>query len=380
MKDRAQNIYYCTHSNLSDLSYGGCINDNKFIISIPSSFNIIKVFPSRNEDNSLSFLNSLKMILKLIMVSLKPHQVFVIRATRPGFIPVFLKKVMKHKFILNMGCTPFSTIERKAFYINPSYRAKYSVLTKMLLKLEFQFEKYLVRRADLIFVENKQAKKIVEKYGGDSVKIVIAPYYVQNYFLTTKDLTYNYNDGKPLIVGYTGRFHKYDKLAPLIDATKILKDKGFPIFIKLVGDGLTKAEIQSKVSKLDLKENVQFLGAQPHHMVSKVIDTEHVLILPMVNNICPSTVPIKMLEGIIKGKVILTNKAGNIKSLFNPYTELVLEDFSDPNLIADKIIEIARNYSKYQKNAQILREKHLKTHNEEYFRKQVLKNINLIKG
>jgi glycosyltransferase involved in cell wall biosynthesis len=379
MKDRAENVYYCTHSNLNNLSYGGCINDNKFIVSIPSEFNIIKVFPNRNEDNSLSLLNSLKLILKLLKLSLKSNQVFVIRATRPGFIPVFLKKVRKHTFILNMGCTPFSTIERTAFYKNPSYKPKHKILTKFLLKLEFQFEKLLVRNADLIYVENEQAKKIVEKYGGNSLKIVITPYYVQDYFLTTKELTYNIKDGKPLIVGYTGRFHKYDKLGPLIDATKLLKDKGFPILIKLVGDGPTKTEIQRKVNNLGINDKVDFLGSQPHEMVSKIIDTEHVLILPMVNNICPSTVPIKMLEGIIKGKVILTNKAGNIKSLFNPYTELVLEDFSDPHMIAEKIIKIAQNYKKYYDIAQILKDKHLKTHNKDFFRKQIVKNLSFIK-
>ncbi len=115
-------------------------------------------------------------------------------------------------------------------------------------------------------------------------------------------------------------------------------------------------------------------------MVSEIIDTEHVLILPMVNNICPSTVPIKMLEGIIKGKVILTNKAGNILSLFNPYTDLVLEDFSDPKIIAERIIDIAHNYDKYQKNAQILRNRHLETHNQEYFCKQVVENLRTIKS
>ena len=116
---------------------------------------------NRNEDNSLTFLNSLKLLLRLIKFSLKTHQVFVIRATRPGFIPIFLKRLMKHTFILNMGCTPFSTIERTAFYRNPSYKPKHSLLTKIILKLEFQFEKLLVRNADLIFVENEQAKKIV---------------------------------------------------------------------------------------------------------------------------------------------------------------------------------------------------------------------------
>ena len=378
MKDRVDNIYYCTHSNLNDLSYGGCINDNKFIISIPSNFNITKVFPNRNEDNSLSFLNSLKMVLRLAKLSVRSHQIFVIRATRPGFIPVFFKKLKKHRFVLNMGCTPFSTIERHAFYRNPSYRPKHRLFTNILMKLEFQFEKYLVRKADLIFVENQQAKKIVKKFGGESSKIVITPYYVQSYFLTTKEIKYNFNDGKPIIVGYTGRFHKYDKLGPLIDATKLLRDKGFPIVIKLIGDGPTKAEIQNKVKNLNLENNVQFLGPQPHEKVSKINDTEHILILPMVNNICPSTVPIKMLEGIIKGKVILTNKAGNILSLFSPYTDLVLEDFSDPNLIAEKIIDIAHNYEKYNKNAQILRNQHLETHNQEFYCNQVVKNLKSI--
>ena len=227
MKDRVDNINYCTHSNLGDLSYGGCINDNKFIISIPSDYNITKVFPNRNDDNSLSFLNSLKLAFKLIKLSMRSRQTFVIRATRPGFIPIFFKKLRKHKFVLNMGCTPFSTIERNAFYRNPSYKPKHWLLTSILMKLEFQFEKYLVRMADLIFVENRQAKKLVEKFGGNSSKIVIAPYYVQKYFLATKELKYSFKNGEPLIVGYTGRFHKYDKLTPLIDATKILKDQGF---------------------------------------------------------------------------------------------------------------------------------------------------------
>ncbi|MFX1569669.1 MAG: glycosyltransferase [Promethearchaeota archaeon] len=380
MKDRVENINYCTHSNLSDLSYGGCINDNKFIISIPSDYNITKVFPNRNKDNTLSFLNSLKLILRLIKLSMRSRQTFVIRATRPGFIPIFFKKLRKHKLVLNMGCTPFSTIERNAFYRNPTLNPKYRLLTNILMKIEFQFEKYLVRKADLIFVENKQAKKLVEKFGGKSAKIVLAPYYVQDYFLTTRELKYNFKDGEPLIVGYTGRFHKYDKLAPLIDATKILKDQGFPIIIKLIGDGPTKIEIQNKVRSLNLKDNVQFLGPQQHEMVSKIIDTEHVLILPMVNNICPSTIPIKMLEGIIKGKVILTNKAGNILSLFNPYIDLVLEDFSDPKIIAEKIIDIAHNYDKYQEKARVLRNRHLKTHNHDYFCNQVVENLRTIKS
>ena len=375
MKDRAKKINYCTHSNLNDLSFGGSNNDNKFIVSIPSKFKINKVFPNRNKDNSVSILNSLKVVLKLVALSTKPHQIFVIRGTRPGFIPILLKKFMKHKIVLNMGCTPFSTIERRAFNKNLSYKIKNNILTKIFLKLEFQFEKLLVRKADIIFVENVQARMIVSKFGGDSSKFVLIPYYVQKYFLTTKNIPYELKNGDPLIIGYTGRFHKYDKLEPLIDAIKILKEKGFPIILKLIGDGPTKIENQKKVMYLDLKDEIIFLGSQKHQNVSKIIDTEHVLVLPMVKNICPSTIPIKMLEGVIKGKIILTNNSGNIKSLFNPYYDLVLEDFSDPNLIAEKLVEISNNYEKFHINAQELRDRHLQKHNQTFFQNQIEKTL-----
>ncbi|MHA1915030.1 MAG: glycosyltransferase [Promethearchaeota archaeon] len=378
-KEKKNTIYYCTHSNLEDLSYGDSNNDNKFIISIPLEFKVGKVFPERNEKGAIMILSLLKVIIKLFLLSMKSNQKFVIRGTRAGIVPLFFKKILKHTIILNLGCTPFSTIERIAFSKNPSFQSKSSVFTRIRLKIEFQLEKLVLRNADIIYVENERAKNLVNRYAKAISKIIIVPYYVQDYFLTTSDLIYKFDDGKPLIIGYTGRFHKYDKLDPFIDALKILKDQGFPFLTKLVGDGVTKTAIQEKVHKLDLLDNVKFLGAQAHQEVSKIIDTEHMLILPMVSNTCPSTVPIKMLEGIIKGKIILTNNSGNIKSLFTPHTELVLDDFSNPHIIAEQIINVAKNYHEYHKFAQILRNKHLKTRNSDFFKNKILKSLDHIK-
>ncbi|MHA1883765.1 MAG: glycosyltransferase family 4 protein [Promethearchaeota archaeon] len=379
IKERKKIIYYCTHSNLKDLSYGDSNNDNKFIVSIPREFEVEKVFPERNEKGTVSLFSLLKIIIRLLMLSIKSNQKFVIRGTRAGIIPFFFKKLLKHIIILNLGCTPFSTIERIAFSKNPSFQTKPNAFTKIRLKIEFQLEKLVLRNADIIYVENEKAKNLVNKYAKGDATIIIIPYYVQDYFLTTTELNYNVDDGKPLIIGYTGRFHRYDKLDPFIDALKILKEKEFPFLIKLVGDGVTKKKIEEKARRLDLLDSVKFLGAQEHQEVSKIIDTEHMLILPMVSNTCPSTVPIKMLEGIIKGKVILTNNSGNIKSLFKPHTELVLDDFSNPHKIAEQIISIAQNYLKYHKFAEELRTRHLKSRNSEFFRNKILKSLNHIK-
>ncbi|MFX1478910.1 MAG: hypothetical protein ACFFCI_12335, partial [Promethearchaeota archaeon] len=251
-----KNVYYCTHSNLDDLSYGDSNNDNKFISSIPSEFNVVKIFPVRNKDNYVNIFSFLKLILRIIFLATKKNQIFVIRGTRLGIIPAFFKQVMKHTILLNVGCTPFSSIEKIAFSKNPSYKSKSNLLINIFLKLDFQFEKFVIRHSTTLFVENVNAGRIAKKYGGSSLNIVLLPYYVQDYFLTTKAANYNFSEGKPLIIGYTGRFHKYDKLEPLIDAVHILKNIGFPIILKLVGDGPTKKIIQEKVNNYDLNDNV----------------------------------------------------------------------------------------------------------------------------
>lgn len=375
---RYSQVYYITGSNMDSITSGSSVNDYKFFSSIPKKYKPILIYPKENSSKKLTFKSYLIFILKILKLSISYSKIFIIRSLWLGWILAFLKKIMKHKIILNMGCTPFYSIENLILRNNPQYSKNNNKLVKLFFLVIFQFEKFLTRKSNKIIVENNKAKNLIKKYGVNESKVFVAPYYVQDYFLTTKNLKFDFPKKKPLIFGYTGRFHQYDQLEPLIDAMQILKMRDFSFFLKLVGDGPTKLKIQNKVQSLKLENNVIFLGIRKHNEVSKIIDNTHVLILPMVKNLCPSTTPIKILEGIIKGKIILTNNSGNIISLFKPYTKLVLNDFSNPNEISNKIIEIAKNYQDYSKLAQNLRNKHLKTHNRLYYSKQIEMVLNLL--
>lgn len=70
----------------------------------------------------------------------------------------------------------------------------------------------------------------------------------------------------------------------------------------------------------------------------------------MLNNICPSAVAIKILEGVMKGKIIITSNSGNNISLFLGNNDLILED-STKESIAKKIKLVINNYEKYKKIA-----------------------------
>lgn len=373
MINQKTRIFYLTHSNLKDLSFGDSINDNKFINSIPSHFKIFKMFPIRNQKQMISHIELMKFILRITIASLRLKQIFIIRGTKPSFIPFLFQKIFKHKIILNLGCTPFYTIERREFLKNPEYNFKFNKIRKFILKLEFQFEKYFLRNANEILVENEKAKKLVTLYGANNSKIQILRYYVQNYFLTSKKIKYNY--GNVFKLGYTGRFHKYDCLLTLIDAIKILKENNYSIKLYLIGDGPTKEEIEYKIKKLNLNENVTLLGSQSHKNVSRIIDKLHCLILPMVKKICPSSIAIKILEGIMKGKIIITTNSGNNKSLFTPFYDLILEKIN-PSELAYKIVEVMKNYNKYLLLAEKIRQKQLKIRSFKIFNRKLMKILN----
>ena len=182
-------------------------------------------------------------------------------------------------------------------------------------------------------------------YGANPEKIKITPYYVQDYFLKSKNL--NFERNKDFFkIGYTGRFSLYDLLNPVIDAVYLLQKQGYKIKLFLIGDGITRTSMELYVKKRGLEEDIIFLGSKPHREVSELINQYHCLVLPMLNNICPSAVAIKILEGVIKAKVIITTDSGNNSSLFLGNNDLILKECTS-NLLAEKIKLVYENYKKY---------------------------------
>jgi glycosyltransferase involved in cell wall biosynthesis len=317
----------------------------------------------------------IKFIGQIIIKSLLGTQIFVTRSPRPAYIPTFFRKVLKHKIIVYMGCTPLKYYEKMSFWRNKEFRQNSKKINRILAYFEFILEKYVLRNADYFLIENKKAEFIIKRFGCDVSKIILLRYYVQDYFLQGSNPEYKNNS--PFLIGYTGRFNPYDNLSVIIDSIQILKKKNLNIILYLIGDGPIKKKIENKVIRLNLGQNIIFLGSQTHENVSKLIDNYHCLILPMVNSICPSTVAIKILEGVLKGKIIITNNAGYNKQFFNPYYDLILETLS-PRILAQKIELILQNYRLYLDRAQIIRDNQIKIHNKANYNSVINNVINRV--
>ena len=131
----------------------------------------------------------------------------------------------------------------------------------------------------------------------------------------------------------------------------------YKILLYLIGDGPNRRFIENLVIKKSLTQNVLFLGSKSHKEVANLIEDYHCLLLPMYNNLFISTIPIKILEGVMKGKIIITTDSGNVISLFLGNTDLILK-YTAIESIIQKIKLIIENYEKYRKIAENLSKSH----------------------
>lgn len=366
-------IVFCSYSSITRGNHGDSINNKKLYNALPSCFKIKALSPKETVNNKVNLKSLMKFIFNYLLNVIKPNNIFIIRGSKLSLIPVLFKKISGNKVIVRLGCTPLMFVEKMAFKMNNEYKVKGSIFSKILDYIEPYLEKFVLSYADKFIVENDKAEKIISFYGAKKDRIEIIPYYVQDYFIQGKNPNYNI-EKDTFVVGYTGRFKDYDLLLPIIDAISILKKEGYQIKLNLIGDGPKRNQIELKVKEKNLRTNICFLGAHPHKKLAEMINAYHCLVLPMLIKLCPSTISIKILEGVIKGKIIITTKSGNNSSLFFKDYQLFLDQPSAEG-IASKLKFLMNNYDEYNKIAGRLKSMHINQRKKLYYKKEISRVI-----
>lgn len=370
-------VIFITFSNLKSPSNGESVNDKKFYNAIPLDYQKMAIYPNYSKNDFVSYIDFFDFIKKYLKVIFSLNIIIITRGIKLSIIPLILKRFIPKKIVINLGCSPLWLVERRAWESNPEYKLNKNFFEKMYHIIEPHIERYALRHADKFFVENIKAKKIIEIYGAVSKNITIIPYYVQDYFMIGANPKFE-KQKDFFKLGYTGRFRGYDIIDPIIKALSILKSEGYRIKLFLIGDGPSKQRIERLVHSNDLIKNVEFLGFKPHKEVSELVDQFHCLVLPMLRNLCPSTIAIKILEAVMKGKIVITTDSGNNKTLFLNNMDLIIDNLTG-ELIASKLMLIINDYNKYRKIAESLSEYHKKYRTKQFFEKKLNYDLEKIK-
>jgi len=371
-----QRVVFCTFSDFKAGNQGDSVNDRKLFRAIPSDYEKIAIYPKYKEGNKIDIKSLFKYFIKYVKEIVSSKRIFITRAPKLALFPIILKKLFHNKVVIRMGCTPVVFIERRAFTRNPEFHTSKNLFKRLFYFLEPHLELYAIRHADGFTIENERAKNMAIFYGAKPEKIKITPYYVQDYFLNRANLTFEKKKDF-FNIGYTGRFSLYDLLSPIIDAIFLLTEEGYKIKLFLLGDGITRKSMELYVKERGLEENVIFLGSKSHREVSDLINQYHCLVLPMLNNICPSAVAIKILEGVIKAKIIITTDSGNNTSLFLGNNDLILKECTS-NLLVEKIKMVYENYDKFNDISINISEYHKKNRSKQIYTEKISELLNEI--
>lgn len=147
---------------------------------------------------------------------------------------------------------------------------------------------------------------------------------------------------KPLVIVNSGKMNDNRKgQDTLIKAVKILRDKGYDVRLKLIGDGIMRKDFEQVAADLNVAEHVEFCGWKTGYAeVQKVLQASHVFAFPSLGEGLPRSVIEAMANGLI-----------TVASDVDGITELLSEDLmvheNTAEAFAMKLAAVIKDWEKY---------------------------------
>ncbi len=154
-----------------------------------------------------------------------------------------------------------------------------------------------------------------------------------------------HGDGRPLNVVAMADFVEVKGHRDLLEALKLLKDRGPLIRVDLAGDGPLRIEIERQIREAGLSKCVALLGTLPHARLLHDLRTHRwdVAVLSSVaTEESQEGIPVSLMEAMAAGLPVLSTRTGAIPELLAEGAGLLVEG-GDPVALADALEELARN-------------------------------------
>ena len=175
-------------------------------------------------------------------------------------------------------------------------------------RLEFLIKKTIFNLSDGIFLYNNYARELMINIGFKEEKLFVihnsldynTQLNIRNNLTPSSIFTNHFNNSNSNLI-FIGRLTKVKKLDLLLDAIKILKDKGCEYNITFIGNGSEKEFLQKRICELELDNNVWLYGT----CYDEIINAE--LIYNADLCVAPGNVGLTAMHTMVFGTPVLTH-------------------------------------------------------------------------
>ena len=313
----------------------------------------------------LSILKQIKIVIDLFFNLLKTTKLEdpdILHAHSPvfnGIAGLLVSKITKKPLVY----------EIRGFWEDAAVDTKSTTEKSIRYKMTRLMETLICNHADKVTtICNSLKNELIERNIANE-KITVIPNGVNiDQFQIIEDrnadLVKKFGLHNQLVVGFIGSFYPYEGIDLLLEAVKVLSDKGLSIRCIIVGGGPEEEALRGLSRKLDIVSLVTFTGRVPHNKVPEYYSVIDLLVYARKSKrITELVTPLKPLEAMSQKRPFLASNVGGHKELIiDGETGLLFEKdslddlvnkilhFSESKLEIDQILENGYNYVKTKKN------------------------------
>ena len=131
----------------------------------------------------------------------------------------------------------------------------------------------------------------------------------------------------------------------LVDACRMLEDRGLDFRCDLVGDGPLRARIAAQIAGRGLGDRVRLLGAQPRPAVARLLAEAHVAVL--ASHPTPDGkregIPVALMEAMSAGLPVVATAISGVPELVEPDVSGLLVPSGNPRALANALQRLAHD-------------------------------------
>ena len=197
--------------------------------------------------------------------------------------------------------------------------------------------------ADLVVTLGEAMREEIVARGVPADKVLIVPNAVSEDFLQPLPDAGALREALGIkpdehVIGEVSSLVPHEGIDTLLQATRLLKDRGLPVRALIVGDGPERAALQRQAADLGLREAAIFTGRVPATKVREFHALLDVFVVPRTpDRVCQLVTPLKPVEAMASGLCVVTSEVKALAEIIKPDVTGALTIPEDPVALADTL-------------------------------------------
>ena len=212
-----------------------------------------------------------------------------------------------------------------------------------LYQLNRDLETRCMLAADLVVTLGEAMREEIVARGVPADKVLIVPNAVSEEFLQPLPDARRLRSQLGIkpdehVIGEVSSLVPHEGIGTLLQATRLLKDRGLPVRALIVGDGPERAALQRQAADLGLGEAAIFTGRVPATKVREFHALLDVFVVPRTpDRVCQLVTPLKPVEAMASGLCVVTSEVKALAEIIKPDVTGALTIPEDPVALADTL-------------------------------------------